>query len=151
MSYSHEECAKCQATLTVEIPKVACGNSCLECGRYGYSADQPSYLYLLTNKQLELHKIGIGTVGKDKNQLQQLIMAGWTVHGLWHGSDKKITFQWEEEIFKQLKVKFSITSSESLAFVGRWDRNWVESISTKAISLADLSRLISTVISSKVR
>lgn len=143
------ECTRCQAILTAQIPKVMCGNSCRECGGYSYSEDEPSYLYLLTKQQLKLHKIGIGTVGKDRNQLQRLLQAGWVAHGLWHDRDQRLTFRWEQEIFKQLKDKFSATNLESQGFVGRWDKDWVESISASVISLTDLSQLASKVVSNK--
>lgn len=151
MTDSHEDCAKCGAILTAQIQKVVCGNGCRECGRYAFRADQPSYLYLLTNEQLRLHKIGIGTVGKDRNHMQQLIQAGWRVNGIWHESDKHTTFRWEEEIFKQLTAKFDATNAEQLGFIGRRDRHWVESISSQAISIIDLAELMSTVVSSKVK
>lgn len=114
-------------------------------------SDQLSYLYLLTNEHLQLHKIGIGTVGKDKNHLQQLTQAGWRVHGLWHDGDKRRTFRWEVEIFKQLKAKFDATNTEQSGFIGRSDRHWVESINAQAISLTDLAHLMSAVVSSKVK
>ena len=145
------ECTKCSSLLSEHIQKVVCGNSCRECGRYAHFADEPSYLYLATNSSLDLHKIGIGTVGKDKKHMQQLIQAGWRVNGIWHESDKHTTFRWEEEIFTQLTAKFDATNAEQLGFIGRRDRHWVESISSQAISIIDLAELLSTVVSSKVK
>lgn len=142
------ECTKCSAIHTEQIQKVACGNSCRECGRYAYFADEPSYLYLLTNPSLDLHKIGISTVGKDKNYLQKLILAGWIVYGLWHTSEKRKTFQWEQAIFKELKVEIDPVTH---GFIGKSDKHWVESVSAQTISLTALADLISKVISSKVQ
>lgn len=69
--------------------------------------EDSSYLYLLTHPELKLHKIGIGTVGADKGHLQQLIDLGWVSQGMWHNSDKRRTFQWEKEIFKELNLRFA--------------------------------------------
>jgi hypothetical protein len=151
MSVTHDDCTQCAAILTTQIQKVACGNTCHECGRYAYHADEPSYLYLLTNQKLQLHKIGIGTVGKDKNHLQKLSQAGWIVHGLWHEDNKAKTFYWEQEIFRQLQVKVATATPESPVLVGRSDRNWVESISASAISVNDLAQLMLKVLASKVK
>lgn len=151
MSVTHDDCTQCRAILTEEIQKVACGNTCHECGRYAYDADEPSYLYLLTNPKLQLHKIGIGTVGKDKNYLWKLLQAGWIIHGLWHENNSGKTFHWEQEIFKQIKIRVSTTTPESPGLVGRSDRNWFESISADAISITDLAHLMSKVVSSKVK
>lgn len=147
MSNENHDCTKCGELLTPRIPKVACGSNCRECGRYSYRANQPSYLYLLTHQQLKLHKIGIGTVGKDKGHLQQLINEGWTAHGLWHERDKRRTFQWERTVFEQLKLKLPLTGQERPGLIGRWDRSWVESVSAQAISVSALAQLISQVVS----
>jgi ribosomal protein S27AE len=146
MSNTQRDCTKCGAILTQHILKVLCGSSCLECGRYAYFADQPSYLYLLTNQQLKLHKIGIGSVGKDKDRLQQLVESGWSVHGLWHESSERKTFQWEQEVFKQLKIKLSLTRSETPDLMGRRDRSWSESVSADAISVSEITKLITKII-----
>lgn len=113
--------------------------------------DVESYLYLLTNVQLGQHKIGIGTVGKDKNRLQQLIEAGWSNHGMWHASDNGKTFQWEKEVFRQLKVRFDLAGPDSPGFVGRSDGHWFEGVSAQAISVAELAQLITSVVPAKVK
>jgi hypothetical protein len=149
MSATILDCTKCGAILTEHIATVTCGNSCNECGKYAYAADEPSYLYLLTNVQLGLHKVGIGTVGQDKNYLQQLIQSGWKVHSLWHAVDKGQTFQWEKEVFKQLQAQFD--SAGASGFIGRSDRHWFDSVSAEAISITSLSHLMSTVVSGGVK
>jgi hypothetical protein len=149
MNNAQQGCTKCGELLTPFIPTVACGSNCHECGKYRYRADQLSYLYLLTHQQLKLHKIGIGTVGKDKGHLEQLIGQGWTVHGLWHESDKRATFQWERTIFEQLEIKLSLVAPRSPGFIGKLDKHWVESISAKAISVSVLAQLISTIVARK--
>jgi hypothetical protein len=111
--------------------------------------DQSSYLYLLSHPQLRLHKIGIGTTGKDKGRLQQLIDQGWISEGKWQNSDKRKTFQWEKEIFKQLQLRFAKAAPDAPGFVGKSDRHWFEAVSAEAISLAELSDLISKVVTKK--
>lgn len=110
-----------------------------------------SYLYLLTNVQLGQHKIGIGTVGKDKNRLQELIQAGWVTNGMWHASDKRKCYQWEKEVFRQLRERFDLADPDMPGFVGRSDGHWFESVSAQAISITELSQLISSVVSGKVK
>ena len=124
MGDMERDCTRCGVILTEHIAMVTCGNSCKECGKYSYAADEPSYLYLLTNVQLKLHKIGIGTVGQDKNYLQQLTQAGWNIHGLWHAGDKEKTFKWERAVFSQLKEQFDSgdAGAPGLLGRGRWAR-----------------------------
>ena len=111
--------------------------------------DQGSYLYLLTHPQLKLHKIGIGTAGKDKGRMQQLIDQGWVSHGLWHNNEKRITFQWEKQIYKQLQLRFAKAAPDAPGFVGQSDRHWFESVSAEAIALAELEQLITKVVTKK--
>ncbi len=144
------DCRKCGAISVDHIPTVVCGDNCHECGRYAYRVDQPSYLYLLTNEHLGLHKIGIGTVGKDKGFLQQLIQDGWTPYGLWHAADSRETFRWEKEVFKELN-SISTAKPEPSLFHGRSDRHWVESINASAISVTELAQLALAAVTGKVK
>lgn len=89
----------------------------------------------------------MGTTGKDKGRLQQLFGQGWIVQGQWHESDKRKTFQWEKEIFKQLELRFA--NLDSPGFVGKSDKHWYEAVSAQAISLPELSQLIAKVIAKK--
>lgn len=146
MSAVEHSCLKCGDFLTPHVPRVLSGNNCGECGKYSYSADQPSYLYLLTHQHLQLHKVGIGTVGKDKGLLEKLINEGWSVQGLWHDSDKRITFAWERAVFEELRVKLSVACPEAPGLLGKSDKHWVESISAQAISVSALAQIISTIL-----
>lgn len=101
----------------------------------------------MTNQQLKLHKIGIGTRGQEKDRMQRLIAAGWLVHGLWHESSKRKTFQWEREVFKELKGKLALTGSDLSESMGRWDKSWSESVSAEAISVSEIAKLITKVVS----
>lgn len=146
MSTDESGCFKCGDFLIPHIPRVEYGNNCGECGKYSYCADQPSYLYLLTHQQLQLHKMGIGTVGKDKGLLQKLINEGWSVQGLWHASNKRATFAWERAVFEKLRVKLSVASPEAPGLIGKSDKHWVESVCAQAISASALAQLISTIV-----
>lgn len=146
MGDMERDCTRCGEILTEHIAMVTCGNSCKECGKYSYAADEPSYLYLLTNVQLKLHKIGIGTVGQDRNYLHQLTQAGWNIHGLWHAGNKEKTFKWERAVFSQLKEQFDSGDAGAPGFIGRSDRHWVESVSAQAISVTALAHLMSSIV-----
>jgi hypothetical protein len=98
---------------------------------------------------LKLHKVGIGTDGKDKGRMQQLIDQGWLSQGLWRHSDKHRTFQWEKEIFHQLEQRFASANLEIPGLIGKSDKHWFEHISAQAISTVELTALISQVVSQR--
>ena len=149
MSNPQNNCTKCGAHFISFISTVRCGSNCLECGRYSFSADEPSYLYFLTNHSLDLHKVGIGRVGDDRGQLQRLIESGWELHGIWHTREKRKTFQWEKSVYKQLAMKFSKAGLQTSGFSGQSDKHWSENISANGISLSDLATLISKIVQGK--
>jgi hypothetical protein len=111
--------------------------------------DQWSYLYLLTHPDLNLHKVGIGTVGKDKGRMQQYLDQGWLSQGIWRHSDKRRTFQWERQVFETLNHRFIAAGPDAPGFVGASDRHWREAISADAISVTELSQLISQIVAKK--
>jgi hypothetical protein len=111
--------------------------------------EKASYLYLLTQPELRVHKVGIGTRGKDKGRLQDLIDQGWISHGIWSHGDKQKTFQWEREVFTKLEIRFARASEDTPGFLGKSDKHWFEGISADAISVEELSDLISKVVGKK--
>jgi hypothetical protein len=112
-------------------------------------AEQQSYLYLLTHERLQLHKVGIGTVGKDKGLLRALTEQGWSIQGTWCDSDKRQTFRWERAIYKELEAHIASLDLKEPALTGRRDKHWVEYISASAISLAAITELMERVIRDK--
>lgn len=112
-------------------------------------SEKPSYLYLLTHPELGAHKVGIGTHGRDKGRLQGLRDQGWVSQAMWSHGDKRRTFQWEQEVFAQLQVRFTQDSDDAPGFIGRSDKHWFEGISADAISIEELSDLISKVVGKK--
>lgn len=135
------ECEKCWARFSPVVEKVVAGNSCRECGRYSFERSVPSYLYLLTHPTLRLHKVGIGTFGKDKGRLEQLFADGWVVFGIWHG-EQKMTFLWEKKIFAEIIKVVSPQKSAEVEPFGKWVDTWSESISADAITAPEISKII---------
>lgn len=147
MSITSTTCEKCQACVSLVVEKVVAGNSCRECGRYRFESGDLSYLYLLTHVGLKLNKVGIGTVDKDRGQLEQLLKDGWIAFGIWHGDQRK-TFLWEKKIFAELKRFLDSEGSAEIEPFGTWVDTWSESISTEAISVTDIEKIISKIIKS---
>lgn len=109
----------------------------------------PFYLYLVTHPHLMLHKIGIGTKGKDKGHLESLVGQGWEILGLWSDKNKHKPFQWEKLIFERLEAKAAEMDLVKPGLVGKRDKHWVEIITTELISGPDVTQLIQSVVSKK--
>lgn len=147
MSALSSTCDKCNANVSSLVEKVTSGNSCRECGRYRFEPTELSYLYLLTHPKLKLSKIGIGTVGKDKGRLENLLKDGWLAHGIWH-ADQRQTFLWEKKIFAEIKRAVSSEEFIGAEPMGRWVDTWSESVNSEAISTTEIAQIIQKIIKS---
>lgn len=135
-------CNKCDLKLSNFIEKVQPSQNCHGCGRYAFKENEPSYLYLITHPELKLHKVGIGTVGKDKNRLQSFVTEGWIVAGLWHEESKERTFKYETQFFTRLKELTKNDPALGIAATGKWVGMWAESIDAEKIPLSVVLEMI---------
>lgn len=142
MEQSHYQCEKCDLILSHFVEKVQPIQNCNECGRYSFKESEPSYLYLITHPQLKLHKVGIGTVGKDKNRLQTFVSQGWVVAGLWHEKSKELTFKYETQFFSRLKTMVESNPALNTDATGKWLDMWSESIDAEQIPLPIVLEMI---------
>lgn len=139
-------CPRCNDQLTSFLPSVTAGNNCGECSRYRHSLNEPAFLYLISHKELKKHKIGIGMSGVRRSRLEELISAGYKVHGIWHAADKKKTYNWEQRVFKEIAAKVKPLNSDEPDPMGNWVRNWSEGIHAEAITLLALEKLINRIV-----
>lgn len=140
-------CQRCDQYLSSSIPTLSAGNRCNQCTQYAYPQDEPAYLYLITNTQLNKHRIGIGLAGTENSKLEQLLNDGYIPAGIWHHSDKKKTYEWEGKVFKKIAAILNEDKDKPVA-MGPWVRNWSEFINASAISLDVIEKIISEVVNS---
>ena len=140
-------CPKCNDLLTLYIPTVTAGSKCLECTSYRYHPDEQAFLYLITNTQLNKHKIGIGLAGAENSKVAQLLSDGYITYGIWHHGDKKKTYEWEGKVFKQIASHLG-ENKDAPALMGPWVRDWSEYILVSAISAEQIAKIINKVVKS---
>lgn len=135
-------CEKCDFQISPLIQTVTAGSKCAECFRYRYNAAETAFLYLITNQKLNIHKIGIGIAGVQNSKLEEFINSGYQVYGIWHATDKRKTYNWEQQVFKAIKAKLLSKDDNQPDPMGAWVQNWSESIDASAISLLEIERII---------
>jgi hypothetical protein len=86
----HNVCGK---IVSPTYQSVASGHGCKYCQIGGIDLLSPAYLYLITNKSLNSHKIGIGGFHSAIDRLDKHIKQGWTLH-------KKINFSTAEQAYE---------------------------------------------------
>lgn len=126
---------------------VKAGNRCGGCAAYSFHPNEPAYLYLITNKILNQHKIGIGVADTQDSKLKKFLKEGFTLYGIWHHAERKKTFNWEAAIFKEIRVLLKENKNDP-ELMGNWVRDWSASIEGRAIKLEVLEQIINKVVKS---
>lgn len=138
MSGDGYERSRCGHLLSPLIATVSAGASCPECGRYGFSDDEPAFLYLATHAKLAQHKVGIGNVVNGMGHVQSLIADGWSIYGLWHTPSKRESFAWEKAVFQAI---------DTPGAMGQWVGGWARTIDAKVVSASSIAKEVEKIIS----
>jgi hypothetical protein len=134
----------CGNIVTPEYSSINSGNGgCKYCAEYGFQYSKPAYLYLITNEELNAHKIGIANTAKIKksDRLHRYRHHGWTVVKIWDFPNGKIAEEIENTVLLHLRENLGIPSYLSVHEMGG-QRGHTETVSADAISLLELERII---------
>jgi hypothetical protein len=139
--------------VTPEYSSINSGNGgCKYCAEYGFQYSKPAYLYLITNEELNAHKIGIANPAKIKksDRLHRYRHHGWTVVKIWDFPNGKIAEEIENELLLHLRVNLGIPPYLSISEMGGHGGH-TETVSAESISLLKLENYIATAIDRQKR
>jgi hypothetical protein len=124
------------------------GGGCRNCAEWGYSFNKPSYLYLITNRDLNAHKVGIANKAslKKSDRLQRHKKDGWIIHQTWEFNDGLIVLQIETEVLRILRDDLNLPQ-----FLAKGQMKYqgeTETVNADSITLIKLERIIKRVIKS---
>jgi hypothetical protein len=122
------------------------GGGCRNCADWGYSYNKPSYLYLITHKDFNAHKVGIANKAKLKksDRLHRHTNHGWEVHKIWEFEDGFLVLQIETEVLRILRSEMNLPkflSQGQMKYQGE-----TETVSADLITLIQLEKIITKVI-----
>lgn len=122
------------------------GGGCRHCAQWGWDNTKPSYLYLITHKELEAHKVGIANTAKMRksDRLHKFQNHGWQVYEKWNFPNGENLLKIEAEVFRIIRKEMAIPR-----FLAKGQMKYQgesETVSAELISLLDLKRLINKVI-----
>ncbi len=142
------KCLKCGDIVFPKYNGIQSGRGgCTNCAPRGMNLNAPSYLYLITNEELNSHKIGIANF-KDKqhkDRLHKFKLKGWKVIRVWNMENGYFALYIESRIFKILRTDMRVPmylSKEDMPETG----GETETVGADAIGLPALEKLISSVI-----
>lgn len=72
---------------------VKSGSGCKYCQIGGINLLAPAYIYLITNKEMNSHKVGIGGFGTSSNRLERHLSLGWL-------SYRRLSFETAEQAYE---------------------------------------------------
>jgi hypothetical protein len=121
------------------------GGGCITCAPFGINMENASYLYLITNIELNSHKVGIGNHKKINDRLRRFIKTGWQAHKVWEMKTGKDALRVEKSVFKILRKDMKLPiylSKEDMPKTG----GHAETVGADSITLLELEKIIKKVI-----
>jgi len=141
-------CLICKRIITPSLGNVKSGHKgCIYCAPAGLGMLKNSYVYLITNSELNAHKVGIGNVKKHMDRLGRFNARGWETYKVWQFETGREALDVEKLIFKVIRQDLNIPiylSYEQMKSTG----GHVETMGADAISLLELEKIIKKVIRS---
>lgn len=144
-------CLKCGKIVYPTYSQIIQGaGGCRYCRKFGIEMLKPSYIYLITNKSLGSHKIGIANRQTDKRKdrlagSKGFLRFGWTAHKIWNFDTGETVVMIETAVFriirKELNLPIHLSKSETPISGGH-----SETINADSITLLELEKIIKKVI-----
>lgn len=140
------KCLKCGAIVEPKLASIISGQGgCINCMPFGINQKSPSYIYLITNKTLNAHKVGIGNHKKLNDRLMRFINEGWETHRIWQTKTGAEALEIERAVFRFLRKEMKLPvylSKEDMPRTGGHS----ETVGAEAITLLELEKIIKKVI-----
>jgi hypothetical protein len=140
------KCLKCGKTVHPQYSSVQSGQGgCRFCAIKGINMNTPSYLYLITNYDLNAHKVGMGNHKKTNDRLGRFIKTGWKTHRVWQTTTGAEAIDIETQVLsilrKDLKLPIHLSKSDMPKTEGH-----TETVGADSITLLELEKIINKVI-----
>ena len=146
---SHEvwkcQCLKCKRIVNPSYHNVNAGSKgCVYCYPASFDLLKPAFIYLITNSNLNSHKIGIGN-NKEKDRIQSFLKKEWVLFRMWQFDEGIAAKKTESEVFrivrKELKLPIYL-AKEDMPITG----GHTETVDADLISLIELEKIVGEVI-----
>jgi hypothetical protein len=124
---------------------VRIGGGCRYCSTGGIKLQDPSYLYLVTNRPLNAHKVGIGNFNKKADRLKRLNSFGWKTCTIWKFNTGHQALKCEKSIFEvirnDLQIPVYLSKNQTPVMGG-----YTETMDADRISILEIKKIINKVI-----
>lgn len=140
------KCLKCGTIVEPKLASIISGQGgCINCMPFGINQKTPSYIYLITNKAFNAHKVGIGNHKKLNDRLRRFVKEGWETHRVWQAKTGAEALEIERAVFvilrKDMKLPIYL-SNEDMPKTGGHS----ETVDAESITLVQLEKIIDGII-----
>lgn len=138
-------CLVCGEIVRPHLTSISKGGGCFYCAVAGIQMSKPSYVYLISNDDLNAHKIGIGNKRKNRDRLRKFMNKGWEPYKVWEFNTGAEALKVEKAVFKILRKDLKLPvylSAEQMPVTG----GETETIDSDSISLVQLEKIVNEVI-----
>jgi hypothetical protein len=140
------KCLKCNRVVYPRWNDLQKGHSgCIYCMPKGINLIAPSYVYLITNLELNAHKVGVGNKKKVNDRLGRFNKSGWQTHMVWNTESGEIALAIETAVFKILRHDLKLPIYLSIEDMPK-TQGHSETVDADSISLLQLEKIINKVI-----
>ena len=93
------ECLKCHRIVYPRYSIIKMGiGGCKYCAAHGYDFNKPGAIYLITNSELNAHKIGITNLDAKDQRLKKHLKLGWETYNVEKFQDGDVAFDIEQSV-----------------------------------------------------
>ena len=127
-------CNKCKKLVTPTYTSVRVGQGgCKYCAEKGLDYNEPAFLYLMTHKLFNAHKIGIGNHKTRNNRIDEHKRNGWILIDCTDFPTGDDAYVVEQAVMKWLRIEKKLPPYLSQAEMPQ--RGWTETVDASEIDL----------------
>ena len=142
------ECLKCQRKVFPRYSTIKYGiGGCKYCATHGYDFNKPGAIYLITNPELNAHKIGITNLDSADQRLKKHSKLGWQTYKVENIQDGNVAFDVEQEILSWWRNELSLPPYLSAAEMKQGGHT--ETISSDDLDLPVIWNMVEKLISNQ--
>jgi hypothetical protein len=134
------ECLKCSSEISVMASNIKNGSGCPNCAKNGFNVNDEAYIYLITNKKLNSHKIGIANSNNRHDRLDYFQKKGWEKYHVWNFKTGSEASKIESSVFKIIRKDMKIPVYLNKQVMGLTGSS--ETMSADLITLKKLKNMV---------
>ena len=103
------KCLKCNREVFPRYSQIKSSiGGCKYCATHGYDFSVPGIFYVLTNLELEAHKIGITNIGAKEKRLEKHAKQGWVTYETLIFENGNNAYEVEQEILNWIRIDLGL-------------------------------------------